>query len=198
IYLTTLDKDGRLEIQIRVEKGVGYIPVSQMEKSDDTADMIFVDAFYSPVRKVRYDVESTRVGSLTSLDKLILEITTNGAITADDSLKFASNVLKSYFNLFNEANVSVEPDYMSDPARIAEKQKEEDSKKPSQDTYTPIEILGLSPRTLNALINGDIGSIEQLVKCSEAKLINLRGFGKKAITEVKSALEARSLALSEE
>lgn len=197
LYITTLDKGGKLNMEIRIEKGVGYIPIAQMQKTDDTADIILVDAFFSPVKKVRYEVEATRVGALTSLDKLTLEIETNGALTPEDALKFSSNLLKSYFGLFNAAEVLVEPDFITDASKIAAKEKEEETKKPVQESYTPIEILGLSPRTLNALINGDIGSIEMLTKCSESKLTNLRGFGKKALTEVRSALEGRGLKLSD-
>lgn len=196
LYITTLDKGGKLAMELRIEKGVGYVPVSQMQKSETTANIILVDAFFSPVKKVKYDIEATRVGSLTSLDKLTLEIQTNGSITPEDALKFASNVLKSYFSLFNIADIAVEPDFMTDAAKITAKVKEEEAKKPTQEAYTPIEILGLSPRTLNALINGEIGSIEMLTKCTESKLTNLRGFGKKALNEVKGALESRSLKLS--
>lgn len=197
LYITTLDKGGKLNMEIRIEKGVGYLPVAQMQKSDSIANIILIDAFFSPVKKVRYDVEATRVGPLTNLDKLTLEIQTNGAISPEDALKFASNVLKSYFGLFNVADVAVEPDFMTDVSKITAKAKEEEAKKPTQESYTPIEILGLSPRTLNALINGEIGSIEMLVKCTENKLTNLRGFGKKALNEVKGALETRGLKLTE-
>lgn len=197
LYITTLDKGGKINMEIRIEKGVGYRPIAQMQKTDETANIILVDAFFSPVKKVRYDVEATRVGSLTNLDKLTLEILTNGAISPEDALKFAANVLKSYFGLFNIAELAVEPDFMTDMTKITAKEKEEEAKKPAQEAYTPIEILGLSPRSLNALINGEIGSIEQLVKCTESKLTNLRGFGRKALGEVKSALEARGLKLSE-
>lgn len=197
LYITTLDRGGKLNIELRLEKGVGYLPVAQMQKSDDTANIIMVDAFFSPVKKVKYDVEATRVGPLTNLDKLTLEIQTNGAISPEDALKFSSNLLKSYFGLFNVAEVAVEPDFLTDASKISAKEKEEEAKKPTQEAYTPIEILGLSPRTLNALINGDIGSIEMLVKCTESKLTNLRGFGKKALTEVAAALETRNLKLAE-
>ncbi|MEK7171842.1 MAG: DNA-directed RNA polymerase subunit alpha [Patescibacteria group bacterium] len=196
-YITTLDKGGKINIEIRIEKGVGYKPASLMEKTEDIANIIFIDAFFSPVKKVKYNVEPTRVGSLTSLDKLTMEIQTNGAISPEDALKFASNVLKSYFGLFNIADVAVEQDFMTDVNKINAKVKEEELKKPTQESYTPIEILGLSPRTLNALINGEIGSIEMLTKCSETKLTNLRGFGKKALTEVKMALEGRGLKMSD-
>ena len=169
----------------------------KQKEETDTA-MIVVDAVYSPVKKVRFEVEATRVGQMTDLDKLVIEVLTNGTIAPEEALKFSSNILKSYFNLFNVENIMIEQDFMSDVQSIIQKEKEEESKKPQQETYTPIEILGFSPRTLNALINGGIGSIEQLSKCTESKLSNLRGFGKKALTEVTDALEKKGLKLAEE
>lgn len=198
LHIATLEKGAQLKIEMRVEKGVGYEPASQRQKDEEDPNIILMDALYSPVKKVRYDVEATRVGQMTNLDKLTIEIKTNGAITPDDALKFSSNILQSYFNLFNVDNIMVEEEYMSDIKSILEKEKEQESQKPSQESYTPIEILGFSPRTLNALINGGIGSIEQLSKCTESKLSNLRGFGKKALTEVANALEKKGFKLADE
>ena len=195
LYLTTLDtKSSSLEMEIRVEKGVGYRPV-HLDKNDE-AGLMQIDANFSPLNRIRYDVEYTRVGQMTNLDKLTMEVETNGAISPEDALKFASNILQSYYNLFDMlTDMPVESDFMSDYKSILEKVSEDEQSTPAQESYTPIEILGLSPRTLNALINGGIGSIEQLVKCSEAKLSNLRGFGKKALTEVRDALQSRNLDL---
>lgn len=198
LYLATLEKGTKLKIEMRVEKGVGYVPATVRQKDEKDATIILLDALYSPVKKVRYDVDATRVGQMTNLDKLTIEIMTNGALSPEDALKFSSNVLQSYFNLFNVENIMVEEDYMSDIKSILEKERSEESTKPTQESYTPIEILGFSPRTLNALINGGIGSIEQLSKCTESKLSNLRGFGKKALTEVRTALEKKGFGLSEE
>ncbi len=198
LYITTLEKGSKLKMELRIEKGVGYVPASQKQKEEDDANIIVVDAVYSPVKKVRFEVEATRVGQMTELDKLTIEILTNGTISPEDALKFSSNILKSYFDLFNIENIMVEDEFMSDLKSIVQKEKEEEAKKPQQESYTPIEILGFSPRTLNALINGGIGSIEQLSKCTESKLSNLRGFGKKALNEVKDALEKKNLTLSEE
>jgi len=198
LHIATLEKGTKLKMTMRVEKGVGYVPAAQKQREETDAQMIVLDAIYSPIKKVRYDIEATRVGQMTNLDKLTLEIKTNGAISAEDALKFSSNVLQSYFNLFNAENVMVEESYMSDIKSILEKEKQEELSKPVQESYTPIEILGFSPRTLNALINGGIGSIEQLSKCTEGKLSNLRGFGKKALTEVKAALSKKGLSLAEE
>lgn len=197
-YIATLEKGTNLKIEMRVEKGVGYVPATVRQKDEKDTQIILVDALYTPIKKVRYDVEDTRVGQMTNLDKLTLEIETNGSISPEDAMKFASNLLNSYFNIFNAENMVVEEEYMSDIKSILEKEKEEEANKPVQESYTPIEILGFSPRTLNALINGGIGSIEQLSKCTESKLTNLRGFGKKALTEVKNALEKKGLTLSEE
>jgi DNA-directed RNA polymerase subunit alpha len=198
LYITTLEKGSKLKMELRVEKGVGYVPAQQKQKTEEDSAMIVVDAVYTPVKKVRFEVEATRVGQKTDLDKLTIEIVTNGTTSPEDALKFSSNILKSYFDLFNIDNIMVEEEFMSDIQSIVQKEQEEEAKKPQQESYTPIEILGFSPRTLNALINGGIGSIEQLSKCTESKLSNLRGFGKKALNEVKDALEKKSLTLSEE
>lgn len=196
-YITEITaKGGKLDMEIQIEKGVGYLPAKQQKNEDP--HVILIDAIFSPIVKVKYEVEDTRVGQMTNLDKLTLEIETNGAISPEDAIKFCSNLLTSYFKLFNEAGVAVESDYISDFSKILQKEQEAESNKPSQETYTPIEILGLSPRTLNALINGGIGSIEQLTKCTVSKLNNLRGFGKKAGNEVLDALRPRGLTLSDE
>jgi DNA-directed RNA polymerase subunit alpha len=199
LYITTLEKGGSIDFQIRVEKGVGYRASVIGTSHSEDVELIEMDAVFSPLKRIHYQVEDTRVGKRTDLDKLQIEIETNGSLTAEEAIKFASSVLESYFNIFNRADEVVEPEFMSDFEKIAAKAKEEEeSAKPKQESYTPIEILGLSPRTLNSLINGSIGSIEQLVKCNPAKLSNLRGFGKKALTEVSDALEKRGLALTEE
>ena len=198
-YITTLEKGAKLNMELRIEKGVGYIPATVRQKAGDTdPGMINLDSVFSPVRKVRYEVDSTRVGQMTNLDKLTLEIRTDQSISPENALKFSSNILQSYFNLFNQENAIIEEDFMSDFKKIQEKEAEEEKNKPQQESYTPIEILGFSPRTLNALINGGIGSVEQLSKCTESKLTNLRGFGKKALTEVKDALDKREMTLSED
>lgn len=191
-------KNVKLEIEMNVVKGVGYEPVILRKKSGKELGSILVDAIYSPVKKVRYDVSNTRVGEMTDLDKLTLEIETNGSITPEDALKFTSSVLKSYFDLFLIEEEEIEPDFQSDRQQVKAKELEEEEEESKKETYTPIEILNFSPRTLNSLINGGIGSIEQLVKCTPSKLGNFRGFGKKAMTEVGEALATRSLKLMDE
>lgn len=198
LYITTLEKGAKLNIELRVDKGVGYVPATQRQRETNEPGLILLDSVFSPVKKVRYEIEAARVGQMTNLDKLTLEVMTDGSISPEDAVKFASNILQSYFSLFNQENAMVEEAYMSDFKKIAEKEQAEEKNKPAQESYTPIEILGFSPRTLNALINGGIGSVEQLEKCTESKLSNLRGFGKKALTEVAAALATRDKSLAKE
>lgn len=194
--ITSITKKGiKLNIEMTVEKGVGYLPATLRKKNKKDIGLIQVDAIYSPVIKVRYDVTNTRVGEMTDLDKLTLEIETNSSIAPEEALKFSADVLRSYFDLFLVEGDDVEPDFRSDVQKVKEKEMEEQEEESKKETYTPIEILNFSPRTLNALINGGIGSIEQLVKCSPSKLGNFRGFGKKAMTEVSDALAPRGLSL---
>lgn len=197
--ITSITKRGtKLNMELTVEKGVGYMPVGLRKKDKKDIGLIQVDAIYSPVVKVRYVIGSTRVGQMTDLDKLTVEIETNGSITPEEALKFSASVLKSYFDLFLIEGDNVEPDFRSDVTKVKAKELEEQEEESKKETYTPIEILNFSPRTLNALINGGIGSIEQLVKCSPSKLSNFRGFGKKAMTEVSDALATRGLKLTDD
>ena len=154
-----------------------------------------IDANFSPVINVQYEVVDSRFGEITNLDALELIIKTSGTISPQEALKFSADMLKSYFGLFNEEGLQVEGEFIGDIKALLEKEKAEIKTELEKETYTPIEIMGLSPRTLNALVNGSILSIEQLTKCTEAKLSSIRGFGKKAMVEVKDALRERGLKL---
>jgi len=207
LVISTLDKKGSLEMEITVEKGVGYLPAAIRQEENKEAGRIMLDATFTPVERVRYDVSATRVGSLTNLDKLELEVVTTGSMTPEDSVKFASNLVNSYFTIFNEEQVEVEPDFQAKVTVGAAVQTAETAAVSDgevavgtsmQEKYTPIETLQFSPRTLNALINGGIGSIEQLVKCTPNKIANLRGFGNKALDEVVEKLAEKDLKLREE
>lgn len=199
LHLFTIEKGGSISMEITVEKGVGYEPASERNKKHHEPGLMYVDAVYSPVERVRYEVESARVGQRTNLDKLVMEVMTNGSLTAEEAMQFASQMMQSYYKYFGSDQKTVEPEFMADFSRASATQVEEvGTAAPAKESYTPIEILNLSPRTLNSLINAGVGSIEQLTKCTESMLSNFRGFGAKALEEVKSTLATRSLSLSEE
>ncbi|MDD5769623.1 MAG: DNA-directed RNA polymerase subunit alpha [Candidatus Gracilibacteria bacterium] len=196
LYITEIDKNGMaLDIEIRIEKSVGYLSIEELKKREDDVNVLLLDANFSPVINVKYEIKDTRFGDITNLDSLEMTISTNGVITPVDALKFSSNMLSSYYSIFNEESLQIEGSFISNVKDLLLKEKEEIKEELEKETYTPIEIMGLSPRTLNALINGNILSIEQLVKCTETKLSSIKGFGKKAMTEIREALGERGLKL---
>jgi len=196
LYITEIDKDGlSLDIEIRVEKNVWYIGIEELKEKEDDVNVLLLDANFSPVNNVKYNINSTRVDDITNLDSLEIEVETSGVITPSDAIKFSGDMLSSYFHLFNEDGLQVEWEFISDVKDLLNREKEEVKEELEKETYTPIEIMGLSPRTLNALINGDILSIEALTKCTETKLSSIKGFWKKAMTEIRSALGERGLKL---
>ncbi len=195
MYITSLDAGFSLDIQIRVEKNVGYASIEHLKNVEEDPNLLVVDANFSPVLNVKYTVENARYGEITNLDALHITIKTNGVMSPADVVKFSGKMLESYFALFNEEALQVGGEFIANIREVIEREKQEVKADLEKETYTPIEIMGLSPRTLNALVNGDILSIEQLAKCTEAKLSSIKGFGRKAMTEVREALAARGLKL---
>jgi len=196
LYITEIDKDGlELDIEIRIEKNVWYKSIEDLKEIEDDVNVLLIDANFSPVLNVKYEIEKTREWDISNLENLKIEILTSWAISPVESIKFSSNMLVSYFSLFNEEGLQVEGEFISDVKDLLEKEKEEIKVELEKETYTPIEIMGLSPRTLNALINWNILSVEQLTKCTETKLWSIKWFGKKAMTEIRDALGERGLGL---
>ncbi|MDD3145601.1 MAG: DNA-directed RNA polymerase subunit alpha C-terminal domain-containing protein, partial [Candidatus Gracilibacteria bacterium] len=196
LYITEIDQDGlELDIEIRVEKGVGYLTQEELLEKEEDVEVLLLDTNFSPVLNVKYDIEKARFGEMINLDSLEMTIVTDGSISPVNALKFSGDMLNSYFSIFNEESLQVEGQFISNVKELISREKEEVQEELEKETYTPIEIMGLSPRTLNALINGDILSIEKLTKCTETKLSSIKGFGKKAMTEIRSSLAERGLKL---
>lgn len=196
LYITEIDQDWiELNIDIRIQKSVGYLSINDLKEIEDDIDILLIDANFSPVVNVKYEISDTRFGDIINLDKLELIIATNWAISPSNALKFSSNMLASYFGIFNEEKLQVEWGFISDVSDLIEKEKNEMKQELEKEPYTPIEVMGLSPRTLNALINWNILSVEQLTKSTDTKLSSIKWFGKKAMTEIKWWLEERGLKL---
>ena len=187
LLLTTLDsKSDSLEMEIKIEKGIGFSPAKERQKEKGDEGWILIDTIFSPVRNVRYEVVSTRVGDKTNLDALEIEIETNGGISPADAFKFSAQILEGYSSfLQSDSEEKVEEGFLADfsSTELSDSGIDDD-----QESYTPIEILNLSPRTLNALINGNIGSVEEVMASTPSQLESMRGFGKKAMTELSEAL----------
>jgi len=140
-----------------------------LKEREEDVNVLLIDANFSPVLNVKYDVTTTRVGDVTNLDSVEMHISTNGVLSPTEVFKFSGNMLTSYFSLINEDALQVEGQFIGSIKDLLDREKEEVKEELEK-------IMGLSPRTLNALINGNILSIEQLTKCTETKLSSIKGF----------------------
>ena len=183
VIATVDDAKAKFVMDLVVETGRGYRTVEEVAATK-ASDMIAVDALFSPVLRVRYKVEKTRVGQMTDLDKLVLMIQTDGTITPRDAFEEASAILvNQYTALAGKTRVQAAP--QAAPVSAAPVSAESDE--PAA-LSTPIEDLNLSARTTNALINNEIHTIKDLFSLSDAELRDLKGFGNKALEEVKDKL----------
>ncbi len=184
--IATLDNDKvKLGMEIKVEKGRGYVPVENREAEKLEVGMIAVDALYSPVARVRYNVENTRVGQMTDLDRLVMEIETDGTITPHDAIRQAAEILVEHFQV-----VAGNP--ITDATAQAHEERTE-----SGAGKISVEEINLSPRTTNALVNNDIKTVKDLLKLSDTELRELKGFGSKAYDEVKEKMAELGFATME-
>ena len=175
--IATLDKDKtKIGMEIKVEKGRGYVPVENREAEKLEVGMIAVDALYSPITRVRDNVENTRVGQMTDLDRLVMEIETDGTITPHDAIQQAAEILVEHFRVV-AGSLAAQETGATTPGVVD-----------SGSGKINIEEINLSPRTTNALINNDIKSVRDLVKLTDTELRELKGFGSKAYDEVKEKI----------
>ncbi len=183
LHIATLDtKSAKLEIELRVQRGRGYVTVEKRRDEKLSVGFIALDALFSPVKRVRYNVESTRVGQMTNLDKLVLEIETDGSMTPEEALSRSAEFLVDHFLIISGKE--------SATARKPEEKKEDDS---DASSGIMVEEINLSPRTTNALLNNDIKTVDDILKRSLDELKGLKGFGAKAYDEVIEKLEELGL-----
>ncbi len=186
LHIATLDSNkAELEMEIRIERGRGYVPTESLEDKKIEVGTIAVDAIYTPVTKVSYNIENTRVGKITNLDRLILNVTTNGSITPQEALEQASKILMDHFSLFLGKKTAPQRPKVKKPA----KEKEE---------KISIEELDFSSRTVNALLANKITTVKKLTKLTQADLLELKGLGSVGVEEIKEKLSELGVSLKEE
>lgn len=188
LHIATLNEKGKLEIELTVERGRGY--VSAVQNKDEAAPIgrIPVDSIYSPVLKVSYKVEATRVEQRTDFDRLIVDVETKQSMSPRDALASAGRTLVELFGLARELNVEAEGiEIGPSPVDAAL----------AADLALPIEDLQLTIRSYNCLKREGIHTVSELVARSEADLLDIRNFGQKSITEVKEKLEGLGLTLKD-
>ena len=187
LHVATLGKGGSLEMEMNVERGVGYRMADKNKNARDPIGVIPVDSIFSPVRRVSYAVENTRVEQMTDRDRLILDVETDGSITPREALASAGGTLLELVQLFGD--LAEAQSMQVGPA--------EDDSVPSDYGIT-VEELNLSVRSYNCLKREGINTVGDLVEKSEAELMDIRNFGQKSIDEVKAKLEELGLGLREE
>jgi DNA-directed RNA polymerase subunit alpha len=189
LHIATLTKDAKLNIEMEVCRGRGYVPAELNKKEDKTAGLISVDSIFTPIKKINYFVENTRVGQRTDYDKLVLEIWTNGSINPKDALLYASNILQRHLDIFvsfgqlPEDIIEEEPEMTKEEVALYEKLR------------LPISELELSVRSSNCLREAGIKIIADLVKKTEDEMLSFKNFGKKSLTEIKELLMGMGLTL---
>ncbi len=190
VIATLDDKKAKFVMDLVVETGRGYRTVDESGAHRKASDMIAVDAIFSPVLRVRYKVENTRVGQMTDLDKLLITVDTDGTITPREAFEEANAILLNQYTTLAgqtrvEAAAPLAPSGTDSKGGV-------DSEEPAE-LMTPIEDLNLSARTTNALINNDIHTLKDLLSLSDAELRDLKGFGSKALDEVKEKMSELEL-----
>jgi DNA-directed RNA polymerase subunit alpha len=189
LHIATLDTaDAVVNIQMEVERGRGYVPAEEHDTSRRPIGAIPMDSIFTPVRKVGFRVEPTRVGHMTDFDRLILDVTTNGTIDPADAISDASKILDRYLILFF--------DFQQQEEELAGVPAVESAA--SRQLQTRIEDLDFSVRTSNCLRREGIGTVGELIQRTESDLMAIRNFGRKSLVEVKDKLATMNLALTSE
>ena len=184
--IATLDKNSSLNIEMIVRKGRGYVPAEKQELEGESVQMIAVDSVFSPIEKVSYNIESTRVGQSTDYDLLVMEIWTNGGITPEDAVAHSAKIAKDHMQVFINFDEEPEPEK---PVANQEKQKMWINLAKS------VEELELSVRSYNCLKNANIETIAELVQKTDSEMLRTRNFGRKSLNEIKEILDGMELHL---
>ncbi|MGE5326831.1 MAG: DNA-directed RNA polymerase subunit alpha [Deltaproteobacteria bacterium] len=186
VYLATVSEGGKLQIEMRVRVGRGYVPAEKNFDEDLPIGYIPLDSAHSPIRKVNYTVEAARLGQMTDYDKLTLDVWTNGAVAPADSIGLAAKLLKDHMNIF--INFEEEPEAEEVPVEKTVEVRNENLDR-------SVEELELSVRSYNCLKNANISTIRELVQKTEQDMLKTKNFGRKSLNEIKEILTSMGLSL---
>jgi len=187
LHLCTLTKAQDFRMELEVARGRGYVPAEKHRKEGQPIGTILIDGLFSPVKRVNFAVEDTRVGQVTDYDRLLLEVWTNGAMTPKDAILYASNILQRHLDLFVNFGVLPEEPEEDEPVPVSEELAEK--------LRTPIGELELSVRAANCLREAKIHTIGELVQKNSQELLKYRNFGKKSLAEIEELLKGMGLSL---
>ena len=186
LKIATLMKDAKLDMEVQISLGRGYVPAEVNEQHKEFVDAIAVDGIFSPVKKVKYSIENTRVGDRSDYDKLILEVWTDGTVSPVDAVGEAAKIAKEHFTIFinfDEKEIN------------SEEEKDKTDKHILEVKNTPVSQLELSVRASNCLNKAKIFTLGELTEKNEEDILRTRNFGKKSLAEIKGKLEEWGLTL---
>jgi DNA-directed RNA polymerase subunit alpha len=186
VYISTVNEGGKLQMEMRVKNGRGYVGADRNFDEDLPIGYIPVDSVHSPVRKVNYAVEAARLGQMTDYEKLLLEVWTNGAITPQDAIGLAAKLVKDHMSIFIN---------FEEPPELSEEAGESYSDPRMEHLGRSVEELELSVRSYNCLKNANIQTIRELVQKTENEMLRTKNFGRKSLNEIKEILHKMGLAL---
>ena len=186
LVIANLASDADLEIELRVGRGRGYVPAEEMTLEEEDINLIPIDAIFTPITSVRFNVENVRVGQRTDYEKLVMDVETDGSVNAKEALTLAGKILKDHIEKFITEKIE-EPFAQEEEEVDAEKQRIANLLR------TSIEDLNLSVRAYNCLKSANINSIGELVARDEHDLLKFRKFGKKSLTELIDVIEEKNL-----
>ncbi len=186
--ICNLDSGVQLNVELRIQKGRGYVPADENKREDAPVDTIFIDSIFTPIRNVKYDIENYRVEQKTDYEKLNLELQCDGSIAPKDALQEAARILIEHFMLFSEERITLD---------FVEKNEAEELDESSLHMRhllkTKLVDMDLSVRALNCLKAADIDSLGDLVAYNKNDLLKFRNFGKKSLTELEDLVESKGL-----
>ena len=190
LHIATLDNDAVFNMEIHVDKGLGYVPADKNKQPDQPIGIIPVDSIYSPITRVKFAVNDTRVGNVTNYDKLTLEVWTDGSIMPDEAVNMASGILIDYLKLFHTGDADAGSITLKGGSEAAAEEKPENGP-----ATMSIDDLDLSVRSNNCLRRAGINTVEELTQKSEEDMMKVRNLGKKSLDEVKKKLSDLGLSL---
>ncbi len=188
IHIATIDKNGKLEVEMKARRGRGYVPSEKNKEPGQAIGVVPIDAIFSPIRKVNFKVENARVGQETDYDKLVLEVWTDGGIRPDDAVAHAAKLLKDHLSIFI---------HLPEEEEVSPAIEEEIKKSPSfnENLLRSVNELELSVRAANCLKNAGIETIAELVQRTESEMLKTKNFGRKSLNEIKEILTEMGLGL---
>lgn len=183
LHIATLNKDAHVNIELRMGNGIGYVPSEENKKYEFPIGFIPIDSIFSPVTKVNYTIENTRVGQKTDYEKLVLDIYTNGTIDPEESIIIAARILREHIQLILDLRPELEE------KKIETDEKDEQFEMVKKILLTPVDELDLSVRSQNCLRSAEIKTISDLVSKNESEMLHFRNFGRKSLAELTELIE---------